>query len=146
MGLVKRVWVVVLVVVWSALFSSAPGRAWAEDAVEDAHRFCPVVSPELQHLIAKELKDDEQCDTQCRGCGCKGGPGYREVTTDRCVGWRDLIEKCGPPPHSLCKAECEPVVAGCIGRAWIKQIAKEGRLNLNFVEGQERPKKAKEGR
>lgn len=45
----------------------------------------------------------------CSGCGCKGGPGYREIATGRCVGFKDLPQKCGSPPSaSLCTFENTP--------------------------------------
>ena len=34
----------------------------------------------------------------CRGCGCKGGPGYRHNASGRCVGFKELYKKCGNPP------------------------------------------------
>ena len=43
----------------------------------------------------------------CRGCGCKGGPGYRGPD-GRCVGFKNLNEKCGPYPHSGCVFENAP--------------------------------------
>jgi hypothetical protein len=45
----------------------------------------------------------------CRGCGCKGGPGYREIASGRCVGFRDMPKKCGNPPSlALCSFENAP--------------------------------------
>lgn len=45
----------------------------------------------------------------CSGCGCKGGPGWRENATGRCVGFRDIDKKCGNPPSSvLCTFENAP--------------------------------------
>ncbi len=45
----------------------------------------------------------------CRGCGCKGGPGWREIATGRCVGFRDIDQKCGRPPSAtLCVFENAP--------------------------------------
>jgi len=53
-----------------------------------------------------------ECDTtkpSCRGCGCKGGPGYREIATQRCVGFRNIDKLCGNPPNSaLCTFENAP--------------------------------------
>lgn len=40
----------------------------------------------------------------CRGCGCKGGPGYRGPD-GRCVGWKDLSRSCGTPLPGRCIAE-----------------------------------------
>ena len=56
------------------------------------------------------------CDISCSGCGCKGGPGYRVVEGARpgaCVSYKRLVSLCGPPPHTRCRRECYPVVAGC---------------------------------
>lgn len=45
----------------------------------------------------------------CHGCGCKGGPGWREIATGRCVGFRDIDQKCGRPPSpTLCVFENAP--------------------------------------
>lgn len=43
----------------------------------------------------------------CHGCGCKGGPGYRGPD-GKCVGYRELARKCGPPPHAPCVFENAP--------------------------------------
>lgn len=40
----------------------------------------------------------------CRGCGCKGGPGYRGPN-GRCVGWKELARVCGAVLPGACKAE-----------------------------------------
>ncbi len=42
----------------------------------------------------------------CRGCGCKGGPGYR-APDGHCVGFRELDMVCGNPP-SRCVFENAP--------------------------------------
>jgi hypothetical protein len=42
----------------------------------------------------------------CRGCGCKGGPGYR-ATDGHCVGFRELDKICGNPP-TRCAFENAP--------------------------------------
>ena len=44
---------------------------------------------------------------RCKGCGCKGGPGYR-APNGRCVGFRDLVRTCGPAPHARCAFENAP--------------------------------------
>jgi hypothetical protein len=49
----------------------------------------------------------------CSGCGCKGGPGYRDPSTGHCVGWRDLDRRCGHPPESRCLFEGAP---GSLGK------------------------------
>ena len=40
----------------------------------------------------------------CSGCGCKGGPGYREPS-GKCATWKTLAAVCGNPPSTRCKAE-----------------------------------------
>jgi hypothetical protein len=44
----------------------------------------------------------------CRGCGCKGGPGYRSNQTGKCVGYKQLNAECGNPPTTGCSFENEP--------------------------------------
>lgn len=43
----------------------------------------------------------------CRGCGCKGGPGYRGPD-GRCVSFKTLESVCGRPPTSRCTFENAP--------------------------------------
>lgn len=43
----------------------------------------------------------------CKGCGCKGGPGYR-APDGRCVGFKDLVKTCGAFPHAACTFENAP--------------------------------------
>lgn len=45
--------------------------------------------------------------TKCRGCGCKGGPGYRGPN-GRCVGFKNLKKICGDPPTTRCDFENTP--------------------------------------
>ena len=40
----------------------------------------------------------------CQGCGCKGGPGYRD-STGRCVSHKKLFQICGNPPTTSCTYE-----------------------------------------
>jgi hypothetical protein len=68
---------------------------------------------EIHALVAKDAPGRlAGCTTSCKGCGCKGGPGYRD-NRGRCVGWRELISRCGEAPHARCSRECFPVVSGC---------------------------------
>ncbi len=46
----------------------------------------------------------------CRGCGCKGGPGYRGPD-GRCVGFKALDKVCGIPPETHCTFENAPAPA-----------------------------------
>ncbi len=43
----------------------------------------------------------------CKGCGCKGGPGYRGPD-GRCVGFKQLSKVCGNPPETFCTFENAP--------------------------------------
>lgn len=38
----------------------------------------------------------------CKGCGCRGGPGYRHVESGKCVGFKNIDKLCGNPPNSNC--------------------------------------------
>jgi hypothetical protein len=35
----------------------------------------------------------------CKGCGCRGGPGWRDAAGE-CVGWARMKKACGDPPDS----------------------------------------------
>ncbi|MBT9288190.1 hypothetical protein [Prosthecodimorpha staleyi] len=49
----------------------------------------------------------------CKGCGCKGGPGYRGPD-GRCAGWKDLSRTCGTPLPGRCTAEGPAAEAGAV--------------------------------
>lgn len=56
-------------------------------------------------------RDTVPCEEKpsCTGCGCKGGPGYRELRTNKCVSFRELTKKCGnPPDEDRCRFENAP--------------------------------------
>lgn len=44
---------------------------------------------------------------RCEGCGCRGGPGYRDLRTGKCVGHKDFERICGVPPTDRCRFENE---------------------------------------
>jgi hypothetical protein len=44
----------------------------------------------------------------CKGCGCKGGPGYRINATGKCAGFKALERQCGNPPTLRCTFENAP--------------------------------------
>jgi hypothetical protein len=43
-------------------------------------------------------------DCFCKGCGCKGGPGWRGPN-DQCVSFKQLTKTCGQPPGAPCRYE-----------------------------------------
>jgi hypothetical protein len=111
-----------------------PQPTWAQDD-EDHQRLCPLLSSELVRAIVPEITGHGGCAVRCAGCGCKGGPGYRDAQ-GHCVGYANLIEKCGPPPHQGCRAECAPVSAGCEhGRVWLKGFLARAGLSVQFTAG-----------
>ena len=86
------------------------------------------------------------CAAGCSGCGCQGGPGYR-AQNGRCVGFSNIIAKCGPPPHHVrCKAECVPVAANCThhGRAWLVAKAEAFGITVEFRKPDDAPRFAPE--
>lgn len=101
---------------------------------EDQQLLCPVLSPTLASKVWEQVKGHGICPVVCKGCGCKGGPGYRGPN-GKCVGYHEIISACGPPPHQGCTPECAIVRPGCTGRAWIKDLAKGLGLTLTFVKG-----------
>jgi hypothetical protein len=54
---------------------------------------------------------DDAC--RCKGCGCKGGPGWRGPD-GFCVPQGKLADICGSPPAAPCKQEGAPRV--CFGK------------------------------
>lgn len=76
---------------------------------------CALVPPGISKIIGDFLKGKGTCPASCSGCGCKGGPGYRDA--NGCVSWAQLEKRCGPSPHKGCTKECIPVVPACFDRA-----------------------------
>jgi hypothetical protein len=75
---------------------------------------CRIADSDRAREIAQKFAEkDGRCEAACAGCGCKGGPGYRNTERNRCVGWADLNATCGPPPHEKCVKECSPVDPDC---------------------------------
>jgi hypothetical protein len=109
----------------------APAAHSQED--EDHERVCPLLTPDLVHAILPEVTGHGGCQVFCQGCGCKGGPGYRDQS-HKCVSYADIIQKCGPPPHPNCIAECAPLNAKCDhGRVWLKNTLSKAGLSVRFV-------------
>lgn len=50
---------------------------------------------------------------RCRGCGCKGGPGWRVHATGQCASNRNLAQNCGSPPS---EARCTYELGGAKNR------------------------------
>ncbi len=50
---------------------------------------------------------------RCKGCGCKGGSGWRGPD-GTCVSTGKLEDICGSPPGAACKQEAAPRV--CFGK------------------------------
>src|SRR5690606_35069222 len=68
---------------------------------------------EIRHLTAEGASGRPTgCSVGCKGCGCRGGPGYRD-TRGKCVSYKKLISRCGEAPHAGCTRECFPVAKGC---------------------------------
>jgi hypothetical protein len=100
---------------------------------EDHQLLCPLLTPDLVHAILPDVIGHGACKVRCTGCGCKGGPGYRDQAHN-CVGYANIIQKCGPPPHLACAAECAPVREGCDhGRVWLKNALAEHGLSVQFT-------------
>ena len=75
----------------SACLLFAAASASADD--EDHLHVCPLISAELLQKIVPLVKG-HACSVHCKGCGCKGGPGYR-ASDGQCVGYEDLISNAG---------------------------------------------------
>jgi hypothetical protein len=113
-----------------ALLLSSSVRA-QED--EDHQRVCPLLTEAMVHVILPEVTGHGACKVRCSGCGCKGGPGYRDQKHN-CVSYANIIQRCGPPPHLGCIAECAPVRDGCDhGRVWLKDVLAKAGLAAHFT-------------
>jgi hypothetical protein len=115
-----------------------PVHAWAQRGLEDVTRACPRVTPDLVKVAAASVMG--RCPVFCSGCGCKGGPGYRAPANNNrkggCVGYADIISKCGVAPHDTkgCVRECARVVVACLafGRTRLKEAAKSADIEIIF--------------
>jgi hypothetical protein len=109
----------------------APAANGQED--EDHQRVCPLLTADLVKAILPAVTGHGTCATRCTGCGCKGGPGYRDAK-GQCVGYGNIIQQCGPPPHAGCRAECAPVANGCDhGRVWLKGFLAGAGFTIRFA-------------
>lgn len=96
-----------LVVVLSIAVSLAPAKA-QESPVPG----CFTGSLQRAAELAKERQGSGGCGVVCKGCGCRGGPGYRNAK-GHCVSYKRFVKECGPPPYLKCKAECVPAPKNC---------------------------------
>ncbi len=64
----------------------------------------------LAGLLIAGQPADARCPERppCKGCGCKGGPGYRVDATGKCAGFKALKSQCGDPPTLRCTFENAP--------------------------------------
>jgi uncharacterized protein with PIN domain len=78
---------------------------WASDTRIIAHVACLVM---VVMFATTPLRSQTHVPCvqfpECRGCGCKGGPGFRGPD-NRCVGHKDLFRICGNPPTTFCRKE-----------------------------------------
>src|SRR6478735_1789399 len=58
--------------------------------------------PKTLSSVPKKRSGADAC--RCQGCGCKGGPGWRDAS-GYCVGRRSMTERCGSPPSTRCTYE-----------------------------------------
>ncbi len=73
---------------------------------------CFTGSPEQLEILKKSRQGKRGCRQTCSGCGCRGGPGYRDKNGS-CVSYINLISICGKD-YSNCKKECADTELICI--------------------------------
>jgi hypothetical protein len=59
--------------------------------------------------VALNQPGEAWAECHCQGCGCKGGPGWRD-STGQCVSHKKLFQVCGNPPGPPCTYEGETQV------------------------------------
>lgn len=101
---------------------------------------CPVVTPELQRQVLAATSGAERCKIKCTGCGCKGGPGYRGPgnppgTRGQCVGYKNILTICGPPPHALCSRECAKTETVCKSVQTVRKSKKRTKPTVELSSG-----------
>jgi hypothetical protein len=69
------------------------------------------VLPLFLSVLAASAYADDAC--RCKGCGCKGGPGWRGPD-GTCVSKSALAETCGSPAGAPCKQKSATRV--CFGK------------------------------
>jgi hypothetical protein len=71
---------------------------------------CGVVILALAFMAGALDQSHARCPERppCKGCGCKGGPGYRINATGKCAGFKALERQCGNPPTLRCTFENAP--------------------------------------
>ncbi len=115
----------------SLFLSGTAIPALAQSDAEGAQR-CALMTKQMVDALLPAIRGQGNCQIRCHGCGCKGGPGYRD-SDGKCVAWSQLIRRCGPSPHSGCTAECFPVVEGCEHtHAWLDEKLKAAGMKPTY--------------
>lgn len=70
------------------------------------------VRPQQQSEASIAARCTFKCAAFCKGCGCRGGTGYRKPDGN-CAGCEEFPTRCGPAPHSRCKFEGTPIDERC---------------------------------
>ena len=81
--------------------------SWAQSIDE-----CVIATSTEAKRLAQIGRSEADCPAGCSGCGCRGGPGYRN-SKNECVGYSNLVSDCGPPLHNKCAKECYPAPPKC---------------------------------
>jgi hypothetical protein len=81
------------------------------------------VSPII--LALQSIRRGDPSLPACRQCGCKKGPGYRNLR-GKCVGWNDLARTCGSPPTLRCTPELVQIEADAAAAAEAEYAARIG--------------------
>lgn len=125
-----------LVIIFWFFAMCAGTAARAQSAIPSTPSLaCIVVTPQLAKAV--QALSLGVCSASCRGCGCKGGPGYR-APNNECVGFNNINSVCGPPPHAGCRRECAPVTVQCaaFGRAAVASRLEQQGHSLQWVEAE----------
>jgi hypothetical protein len=57
-------------------------------------------------INAPAAMTESHIEAFCKGCGCRGGPGWRIHRTGQCAGHKNIDKECGRPPSpALCTKE-----------------------------------------
>jgi len=97
----------------TSLFCLACQTAYAEDREVVVVKIgCFTGSQEQLEVLKRSRLGMRGCRESCSGCGCRGGPGYRDKN-GACVSYSNLISICSED-FSNCKQECAETELICI--------------------------------